>query len=109
MLHHLDQERPCNGVKSLGDINFQQYSRELPAVQPTARQLHGAEIVMDGLSPIVGRFPCGAGQVILGGELKQRLRHGRFAEKTSQNTVPADLLERKTLFRLKKETEKYGL
>ena len=48
MLHHLDQERPRNGVKSLGDINFQQYSRELPAVQPTARQLHGSEIVMDG-------------------------------------------------------------
>ena len=74
MLHHLDQERPCNGVKSLGDINFQQYSRELPAVQPTARQSHGSEIVMDGLSPIVGRFPCGAGQVILGGELKQGLQ-----------------------------------
>ena len=33
----------------------------------------------------------------------------RLAEKTSRKIIPNDLLKRKTLFRLKKQVEKYGL
>ena len=53
---------------------------------------------------------CGT-DIQVRGPLVQLTHNGpvRFAEKTSRNTVPVDLLREKTLFRSKKQAEKDGL
>lgn len=50
MLKNFQKKRPCDGVESLGDIDLHKHGEVVSRLQPSTRQLHRAEVVVDGLT-----------------------------------------------------------